>query len=187
MKRKTFITSLAASIFAVGPALAYNQNTKDKKMLIVYYSWSGNTRRIVEFIKKHTNADVLELVPETSYPSSYNRTVDIAKKEVDAKFQRPLKNAKADLSAYDTVFVGSPNWWGTISSPVRTFLMQNNLSGKTVALFMTHEGSRTGRAEGDLREICPSSKFDEALAVRGGSAGSAEKTVQKWLSSIGAI
>ncbi len=180
MKRKTFLTMLTAEILATN-AFAAKTETKGNKMLVVYYSWSGNTRVIAETIKKLTGADMLEILPETPYPAVYGQTVDIAKKETGAKYCRPVKTKIPDLSDYDTVFVGSPNWWRTVSSPIRTFLTQANLAGKNVVPFMTHEGSRMGRAVSDIKTLCPNSKILEALPVRGGSARSAEKTVAKWL------
>ena len=170
----------------ISAAVSFGETKTDKnKMLIVYFSWSGNTRRLAQTIKDETGADILEVVPETAYPADYNQTVAIAKKEVDAKFLRPIKNAKAKLADYDVIFVGSPNWWGTISSPIRTFLTQNDFAGKKIVPFMTHEGSRMGRAESDIKKICANSTLLEALPVRGGSVGGAKKTVQNWLAKLG--
>lgn len=183
MKRKTFLTMLPAAILATS-AFAAKLETKGNKVLVVYYSWSGNTRVIAETIKKLTGADMLEILPETPYPAVYGQTVDIAKKETGAKYCRPVKTKIPDLSDYDTVFVGSPNWWGTVSSPIRTFLTQAKLAGKNVVPFMTHEGSRMGRAVSDIKTLCPNSKILEALPVRGGSVRGAEKTVAKWLDSM---
>lgn len=90
------------------------------------------------------------------------------------------------MSKYDTIFVGSPNWWGTISSPIRTFLSDAELAGKSIAPFMTHEGSRMGRAVEDIKSICPKSKVLEPLAVRGGAVGGSEKTVAAWVGKISA-
>ena len=187
MKRKKFLSMLPAAVFAAGN-LAANPDVKgDKKMLIVYYSWSGNTRRMAKFIEKSTGAKVVEIVPETAYPDDYSQTVKMAKKEVDAHFLRPIKTKIPDLADFDTVFVGSPNWWGTISSPVRTFLASNDFSGKRLIPFMTHEGSRMGVAVSDIKTICPKSRVLEALPVRGGSVSRAEQTVEKWLRTLAVI
>ena len=183
MKRKTFLKILPAT-FLGASAFAAKPETKGNKMLVVYYSWRGNTRVIAETVQKLTGADMLEILPETPYPAVYGQTVDIAKKETDAKYCRPVKTKIPDLSDYDTVFVGSPNWWGTVSSPIRTFLTQAKLAGKNVVPFMTHEGSRMGRAVSDIKTLCPNSKILEALPVRGGSVRGAEKTVAKWLDSM---
>lgn len=130
MKRKTFLKILPAT-FLGASAFAAKPETKGNKMLVVYYSWSGNTRVIAETVQKLTGADMLEILPETPYPAVYGQTVDIAKKETGAKYCRPVKTKIPDLSDYDTVFVGSPNWWGTVSSPIRTFLTQAKLAART--------------------------------------------------------
>ena len=184
MKRREFLTMLSAAFLTAGVFGSEISSKKGGKMLVVYYSWSGNTKKVAEFIAKHTGADVLELVPQTPYPSQYSKTVEIARKEVNAKFKAPLKTPIPDLSKYDTIFVGSPNWWGTISSPIRTFLSDAELAGKSIAPFMTHEGSRMGRAVEDIKSICPKSKVLEPLAVRGGAVGGSEKTVAAWVGKI---
>lgn len=184
MNRKKFIALLPAAILSARGLAAQTPETKGKKMLIVYYSWSGNTRHIANLIKDFTKADVLEILPEKPYPESYNQTVDIAKKEVDSEYKRPIKTEIPKLDDYGTILIGSPNWWGTISSPIRTFLAGSDLSGKRIAPFMTHEGSRMGRAERDIKTLCPNSEILEALPVRGGSVRRANGEVEKWMERI---
>lgn len=204
MKRSDFIKAVSASIFfgagaeAMGAARgnfgadvpknsSKGAKMDGKKMLVVYYSWSGNTRCVADFIAKLTGADVLEVVPEKAYPTSYSQTVDIAKKEVYAQYKPAIKTKISNLNDYGVVFVGSPNWWGTISSPIRTFLSENDFSGISIAPFMTHEGSAMGRAVGDIGKICRDSKVLAALPIRGGSVKKSEKTVENWLRQQGAI
>lgn len=204
MKRSDFIKAISASIFfgagaevmeaarAASVADVPKNSSKGakmngKKMLVVYYSWSGNTRCVADFTAKLTGADVLEVVPEKAYPKSYSRTVDIAKKEVYAQYKPAIKTKISNLKDYGLAFVGSPNWWGTISSPIRTFLSENDFSGISIAPFMTHEGSAMGRAVDDIRKICRDSKVLAALPIRGGSVKKSEKTVENWLRQHGAI
>ena len=184
MNRKKFITLLPAAILSARGLAAQTSETKGNKMLIVYYSWSGNTRHIANLIKNFTKADTLEILPEKPYPDSYNQTVDIAKKEVDSEYKRPIKTKIPKLDDSETILIGSPNWWGTISSPIRTFLADNDLSGKKIAPFMTHEGSRMGRAESDIKKLCPNSEILEALPIRGGFVKRANDEVEKWLQRI---
>ena len=153
-------------------------------MLIVYYSWSGNTRYTAQLIKKFTNADIAEIIPEKPYPNAYRQTVDIAKKEADAQYKPPIKTKIPNLSEYEVIFIGSPNWWGTIASPVRTFLSENQLNGKKIALFMTHEGSRTGHALSDLKKMCPQSEILDPLAIRGSAVKEAGSDIENWLKSL---
>ncbi|NIV37833.1 MAG: flavodoxin, partial [Anaerolineae bacterium] len=104
-----------------------------ERILIVYYSYSpsGNTRRIADLIRQEVGGTVHEIEPEAPYPRSYDATVDQAKGEIQSGYKPPLKSDLDSAKAYDTIFVGSPNWWSTIAPPVATFLSQHDLSGKT--------------------------------------------------------
>lgn len=184
MKTLTFLMAFAAlagadDAFGAGPAATA------KKSLVVYFSHSGNTRVVAEQIARATGADLLEIIPEKPYPTEYRTVVDQAKKEVDAGFRPAIATAIPDLSQYDTLFVGSPCWWYTIAPPVATFLEACNLAGKTVAPFMTHEGSRMGRSVDDVRKLCPAATVTEGLPVRGGAVKDAAPEVEKWLKKIG--
>ncbi|HEY8541015.1 MAG TPA: flavodoxin, partial [Pseudothermotoga sp.] len=107
------------------------------KSLVVYYSWSGNTQKIARLIQELTDGDIVELIPETPYPSSYNATLEQAKKEIQANYKPPLKTKIDNIEDYEIIFVGSPNWWGTMAPPAATFLSQYDLSGKKIAPFIS--------------------------------------------------
>ena len=184
MRRKTFITMLPASLFALKAWAAKTENKPSMKMLIIYYSWSGNTRRMANIIKNATSADIFEIIPQKPYPENYSQTVSIAKKEVDAKYKPQIKGIPENISTYDIIFVGSPNWWGTISSPMRTLLSSMDLSGKKIVPFMTHEGSRMGRSVEDIKQLCPNSEVLEALPIRGGAVDKSEQEIKNWLKSL---
>lgn len=165
---------------------AMDSKTKSsKKILVAFFSHSGNTRVIAEQIKALTGADIFEIKPVKDYPTEYNAVVDQAKKEINANFKPELKTKVKNFDSYDVVFVGSPNWWGTIAPPVSTFLSTNNFEGKTIAPFITHEGSRMGRSVSDIRKLCPKAKILEGLAVRGSSVKTAKNEVSEWLRKIG--
>ncbi len=157
---------------------------KDKKMLVVYFSHSGNTRVVAEQIARATGADVFEIVPEKPYPTDYDTVVDQARKEIAAGVRPTLKNDMPDIGKYDVVFVGSPCWWATVAPPVTTFLASHDFAGKTVAPFMTHEGSRMGRSEADIRSLCPGAVVVGGLPVRGSSVRNAAPIVEEWLQKI---
>ena len=156
-----------------------------KKILIAYYSWSGNTRAMASHIKTATGGDIFEIVPVKPYPSVYRECTDQAKKEINAGFKPELKTKLPDLKAYDAVFVGSPCWWGTIAPPVATFLTKADLAGKTVVPFMTHEGSGMGHSESDIKKLCPKSTVKDGLPIRGGSVSGAANDVAKWVKELG--
>lgn len=103
---------------------AYAATEGGAKALVVYYSRSGNTRAVAEAIHAAVGGDIVELQPVTPYPEAYRATTDQAKQELASGYKPPLKNRIEHIEAYDVVFVGSPNWWGTVAGPVRTFLSE---------------------------------------------------------------
>lgn len=141
------------------------------KVAVVYFSWSpdGNTRFAAETIAKKAGAALFEIKAETPYNSNYRACCDEANPECYGKTLRPIKPVEGlDLAKYDVVFVGTPNWWGTMAPPVRTWVTQSlpALKGKTVCLFQTHGGGgmqRVGRefAEvvGDAAKVLPPKAF----------------------------
>lgn len=173
-----------AAIVSSG-AGAEAQPASPKKVLVVYFSHSGNTREMARQIGEATGGELFEIVPAKPYPTAYQAVVDQAKKEVNAGFRPELKTRVEDMSQYDVIFVGSPCWWYTIAPPVATFLASYDFAGKTVVPFMTHEGSRMGHSEEDIRKLCPQSTVPDGLPVRGGSVKNAQESVNKWVRGLG--
>lgn len=180
---KTISTLLVMLIAAFTSFAQAQENNKASNMLVIYYSHSGNTRIMANQIKKLTGADIFEAVPQKAYPTDYNACVDQAKKEIDADF-RPALQSDIDITNYDIIFVGSPNWWATIAPPISTILGSKDFSGKTIVPFMTHGGSRMGHAETDIRKLCPKAKMLTALPIRGKSVDSAKPEVASWLRGL---
>lgn len=154
-----------------------------KNILIVYYSHSANTRKLAKLIEQETGGTLCELLPEKAYPVDYNTVVEQAKKEIQAGFRPELKTEVKDLASYDTVFVGTPNWWSTIAPPVATFLGSCDLSGKNVVPFCTHGGGGSGHIEAMVKKFCPDSTMLPLLSVYGGTAKDSQ--VESWLKKIG--
>jgi flavodoxin len=182
MKAKIFVLIIIAML--MNNIKLQAQSVSKKKILVVYFSHSGNTRVIAEQIKKATNGDIFEVQPVKDYPDDYNSVVDQAKKEINANYKSALKTQVKNIKTYDVIFVGSPCWWGTIAPPVATFLSSYDLSGKTIVPFMTHEGSGMGHSVSDIKKLCPKSTVLDGLPVRGSSVKRAQKDVIKWLREI---
>jgi flavodoxin len=153
--------------------------------LIVCYSRSGNTRKIADLIQQEVGGAVHEIEPEEPYPRSYDATVDQAKREIQAGYKPALQSALTDVELYDTVFVGSPNWWNTIAPPVATFLSEYDLSGKTVVPFCTHGGGGLGRVGQDIARLCPQSTVLSCFGVYGSGGVDTKARVSAWLGQIG--
>ena len=156
-----------------------------KKILVAYYSFSGNTRFVAEEIQKQTYGEIWEIRPQKSYPMQYNACVEQARKEIQAGFQPELAVSLKNLSDYDVIFVGSPNWWSTIAPPVATFLSQGDFSGKIIIPFITHGGGGMARCAEAIRKRSPSSQHLSGKAFRGENIRRESDTIRQWLASVG--
>jgi flavodoxin len=155
-----------------------------KKFLVAYYSHSGNTRTIADLIQKITNSNLFEILPQQPYPENYNQCVQQAKKEISSGYKPELKTEVENIAQYDTIFIGSPNWWSTIALPVATFLSNNNLSGKTIAPFITHGGGGIGHIISDIKKLTQNATVTKELYLNGSSVKNAQNNVEKWLKEI---
>lgn len=179
------LVGLAAPIAPHLAAATTDATKPGKKILIVFYSRTGNTREVANQIHQLVGGDLVAMETVTPYPSDYRETTRQAKRELESDFRPPIKTKILNLASYDVVFVGSPNWWGTISMPVMTFLSENDLSGKTMAPFLTHGGSALGRSRADIQKLCPKATILDGLAILGTAAKASQDHVATWLRSIG--
>ena len=156
-----------------------------KKILVVYFSRSGNTREIANQIHKSAGGDVFEIQAVKPYPHDYDAVVEQARQELDSGYKPALKTKMENIKSYDFVFIGYPVWWGTFPAPVKTFLSEYDFSGKTIVPFCTHEGSGLGRSATDISTLCPKSTVLDGVAIRGGDVKDAQDKVSAWLRRLG--
>ena len=155
-----------------------------KKILVAYFSWSGNTKAVAEEIHKQVGGDIVEIVPATPYSETYSVTVAKSKAEQAANARPAISTKIADFDKYDVVFLGYPNWWGSFPMPVATFVETYKLDGKTVAPFFTHGGGGEQRCLSDLQKLTPNAKFTQDLVLSGSSAKNAQGQIKSWLDSL---
>ena len=155
-----------------------------KKMLVAYFSHTGNTRAIARMIQVATGADVFEIVPANPYPESYADVLARGRQELKDNVMPELKSEVPDLGPYDVIFVGSPNWFNTIVPPVMTFLSSRDFSGKTIVPFMTHGGGGLGKSQQDLKRLAPGATLLEGRAFRGDAVADAGEDVRTWLRGL---
>lgn len=154
-------------------------------VLIAYFSKTGNTETIANMIAEQTDGDLFKVETVTPYPDDYNETVDIAREEQDEDARPELSTHVEDMNQYDVIYLGYPNWWGTMPQAMFTFLEEYDFSGKTIIPFCTHGGSALGRSEDDIAELAPDAALLEGLAVSDSSVDSAQGTVEEWLNGLG--
>ena len=141
----------------------------------------GNTEVIAKMIQEMTGGDLFHIEAVNAYPEDYTETTDVAQEELRTNARPKLTRHLETMASYDVIFLGYPNWWGTMPMPVFTFLEEYDFSGKTIAPFCTHEGSGLGRSVSDIRKMCPKSTVLEGLAIRGGDVKNARGEVAGWL------
>ena len=152
--------------------------------LIAYFSWSGNTEAVAQEIQAQTGADLFEIVPAEPYTDDYNELLDIAQEEQSSD-ARPAIAETVDLSGYDTVYLGFPNWWGDMPMILYTFLDEYDLSGKTVAPFNTSGGSGFSGSLDTIADMEPEAEIAEGLSLGDGEAEDCADDVAEWLANIG--
>ena len=155
-----------------------------KKILVAYFSWSGNTREIANQIHKIVRGDLFEIVTVNKYPRDYDETVKQAREELETNGKPQLASEVEDIESYDLIFIGYPNWCYTIPAPVASFLLKCDSAEKTIAPFCTHGGDGLGNSVEDIAKLCHHSLVLEGLAIRGSEVRNAQSKVSEWLRMI---
>ena len=145
----------------------------------------GNTEVIAEIFRDKTNGDLFHIESENPYPTDYTETTEVAKKEMHENARPKLTKPLPTATQYDVIFLGYPNWWGTMPMPVCSFLESCDFSGKTIVPFCTHEGSGLGRSVSDIKKMCPHSTVTDGIAIRGGDVNKAQDSISGFLRKIG--
>lgn len=141
----------------------------------------GNTEIAAGIIQKLTGAEAFKMEPMQAYSKDYNECIAQAQADQRRNARPELKSYPESMDAYDTIYLGFPNYWSTMPMAVFTFLEHFDFTGKTIRPFCTHEGSGMGSSEKDIRKLCPGAKVEKGLAIRGGSVENAEPEIKKWL------
>ena len=184
MRVKVVALATMAALVAGVDAQAQTPPGGGKKMLVAYFSHTGNTRAIAQEIQEATGADIFEIVPANPYPASYGDVLARGRQELKDDVRPELKTAVPDIAPYDVVFVGSPNWFNTIVPPVMTFLSARDFAGKTIVPFMTHGGGGLGKSQQDLQRLAPGATLLEGRAYRGDAVEDAGEDVRTWLRGL---
>lgn len=198
----SFIAILLVGLLPITSCAQTNQrkeqNMKEKKILVAFFSRAGenyavghiekgNTHIIAEMIAAETDGDLFHIEPVTPYPDDYTECTEVAKQELNVK-ARPAIKGDIKVEDYDIIFIGYPNWWGDMPMPVYTFIEKHSWQGKTVIPFCTHEGSGLSGTENKLKAACQGATVLKGLAVRGATAQNAQaqakESVNNWLGKL---
>lgn len=157
----------------------------NKKILITYFSWSGNTKSIAETIHKQIGGDLFEIEPAEPYTGDYKEVAYGIAREQKEKGIRPQLKYHIDVSNYDVIFTGTPAWWYTMAPPVMTFLSENNFEGKIIAPFITHGGGGEYTIAEDMAKIAQRAKVLEPFVVYDKGNSKTRQEIIDWISKLG--
>ncbi len=164
-----------------------NTNVTDElqpKILIAYYTRSGNTEEFANQIKNFVGGDLFRIEVVNEYPASYQEVLKVSKVEIDNQYKPPIKSLVENIDQYDIVFVGTPNWYSTMAPPVATFLSIHDLSEKTIIPFATHGGGGEARCLTDIKQMSSQATVLEGLAIYGSQAETTNNIIITWLKKL---
>lgn len=181
-RRKFIAPSLLLPLLAVTAGAP----AADKgRILVAYFSRSGNTRVIAGQLHRKYDAPLFEIEPATPYPEDYLQTVEQARRERDAGIRPPLKATVADLARYQTIFIGFPIWGETAPPVIRSFLAAHDFTGKTMIPFITHGGYGTGSSLAVLAAHAPGARWEKsALVMQADQERATMDRVNDWLGTL---
>lgn len=159
------------------------------KPLVVYWSWSEthNTKVVAEMLKEKTGADLAVIEMVTPYPSDFGGAAQAGQRDKAQTKAPAIKDIGVDISKYDPIYVGTPIWFSSYAPPVRSFLQNYDLKGKTVALFCTHgQGNpATFTYLSDMKALFPDfTFFPEVFAHKGTEAANAGPALDAWIAKV---
>lgn len=151
------------------------------KVLIAYFSWSGNTKGIAEQIQEKTGADIFEITLVNPYSDDYNTVLDQAQEDQNKQARPKIANHIEHMDQYDTIILGYPNWWASIPMPIASFLEEYDFTNKTIIPFCSHGGGRFGQSLTAISKLVPESNLGEPLDVHYSGDRDLSDHIDQWL------
>lgn len=175
MKYKNSFTLLLVSLFGL---ISCSSNAQEQdaatgeidkeNIVIVYLSRTGNTEAVAEIIRREVGGEMVELKLETPYPENYDKIVSQVDQENERGYLPPLETEIENIQEYGIVFIGFPTWDMQLPPPMKSFLSEYDLSGKTVIPFNTNGGYGLGSSLRQIQSLCPDSNILDAFSTKGG-------------------
>lgn len=146
------------------------------------YVETGNTEKVADMIAELVGADMYKIEQKHPYAADYKTCIAEAKKDLKEKNRPELVDVVTDMEQYDEIYLGYPNYWGTMPMAVYTFLESYDFNGKKIHPFCTHEGSGLSGTENDIRNAASGATVARGLAVNGSEVEHADNIVKEWIS-----
>ena len=186
--RRELLGSIASMALAAGTSDASGQSrtaqSQGSKVLVAYFTRTGNTRVVARQIQRARGADLFEIEPAAAYPEDYEETVAQAVRERDSGHRPPLKASVPNIGAYEIVFLGFPIWGETAPPVIRSFLSQHDLSARTLVPFITHGGYGQGWSMKIVREQAPRASILNPFVLEADQERRTLTQVSRWLGGV---
>ena len=182
------ISSEAPSSSEVSSQAQAEDTGSGSSVLVVYYSATGNTEQVAQYIADSTGGDLFEIQPVEPYTDDdLNWTDDnsrVSQEHADESLRdvELVADTVDNWDQYDTVFIGYPIWWGIAAWPVSSFVSANDFSGKTVIPFCTSSSSGLGESGQLLADMAGTGDWQEGQRFR---SGASHEDVQSWIEELG--
>ena len=141
----------------------------------------GNTEKAAKMLADLTGGELYNIQQAQPYSDNYQICIAEAKADLQKKARPEILDLPDDLDAYDEIYLGYPNYWGTMPMAVYTFLETYDFTGKTIHPFCTHEGSGLSHTVQDIQKATPGAVITEGLAIHGSSVDGAKSALEKWV------
>lgn len=165
------------------------------KPLIVYFSLRGetyhlsklsyqdygNTEVLALFLEKITGGDLFALKAKIPYSDEYNEVLRRAKNEKEHYLSVPFNKFLISIEQYQDIYLGFPNWFGTLPNIVATFLATYGFTSKTIHPFITHEGGYLGQIEDDLKKYLPNATIKKPFCAYGFEVRKKALAIKRWV------
>ena len=158
---------------------------ENKKVLVAYFSLRGGvTKQVAEEIHRKVGGDLFRIEPEVPYPSEYNDVVARAKEERNNNVYPKIKGKLSRFAAYDTIYLGTPIWFGQLPGVVKTFIAQHDFRGKVVVPFAASGKSSITKIMPHLMQMLPKSSLMEGLLIHKDEVNTAAPRIDQWLRTL---
>ena len=154
---------------------------KGGEPLVVYFTWSGNTRLIAREVATQLGVEAIEIVCEHPYSSDYNTCLDEAQRDQNQQARLALTTRIDDMSRYGTIYLGYPNWWASIPMPIATFLESYDFSGKEIRPFCSNGGGGLGQSVTAISKLAPTAHVGQGLSIYYTGGADMPRQVADWI------
>ena len=144
----------------------------------------GNTEKAANMLADMTGGELYKIEQAQPYSDDYQTCIAEAKADLQKKARPEVLDFPDDLDAYDEVYLGYPNYWGTMPMAVYTFLENYDFTGKTIHPFCTHEGSGLSHTVQDVQKAAPGAVVTKGLAIHGSSVDGAKDALERWVKEV---